>query len=202
MIHPDTEVRFIDEEKGRGLFATRFIPCGTITWCLDPLDREITPVELDSYDERFREILLHYSFRNNKGNYVFCWDNCRYTNHSFKANCCLSPYDFQLAVKDIQPGDELTDDYGYLNIIEPFEADAEGGDRTIVYPDDLLRYSDRWDSQLAAALPRIMRLKQPLKQFLPSQTWQTLQAIRDQRIKPLSVRTCYYDAKAVSLNQD
>jgi len=72
MIHPDTEVRFINEEKGRGLVATAFIPKGTITWALDPLDREIHPAELAAYDEKYQEILLTYSFRNSCGNYIFC----------------------------------------------------------------------------------------------------------------------------------
>ncbi|MGB3222690.1 MAG: SET domain-containing protein [Desulforhopalus sp.] len=192
MIHPDTEVRFIDNQKGKGLFAVRPIPCGTITWSLDPLDREIKPPELESYDPLYQEILLKYSFRNKRGNYIFCWDNCRYTNHSFNANCCLSPYDFQIAIKDIQAGEEVTDDYGYLNIIEPFEADAEGGDRTFVYPDDLLRFSDMWDAQLTAAFSRIMQVEQPLKKYLPPKTWETIQEIHQGKIKPLSIRTCYY----------
>jgi hypothetical protein len=194
MIHPDTEVRFIDSQKGYGLFAVRLIPRGTITWCFDPLDREITPEELSGYPVLYQEILLKYSFRNNRGNYIFCWDNCRYTNHSFKANCCLTPYEFQLAIRDIEPGEELTDDYGYLNIIEPFEADSEGGDRTVVYPDDLLRFADMWDKQLEAALPHIMQVKQPLRKFLSGTTWPTMEAIDQERIKPLSIRTCYYEA--------
>lgn len=37
MIHPDTEVRFINPEKGYGLVATKFIPKGTITWVQDDL---------------------------------------------------------------------------------------------------------------------------------------------------------------------
>ncbi|GAB6193089.1 SET domain-containing protein [Desulfocastanea catecholica] len=192
MIHPDTEVRFIDNNKGYGLFATTFIACGTITWCLDALDREIQPAELACYDPIYQEILLKYSFRNKRGNYIFCWDNCRYTNHSFKANCCLTPYDFEIAVRDIQPGEEITDDYGYLNIIEPFEADAEEGDRTVVYPDDLLHFAGRWDAQLAATFPRMMLVAQPLQKFLPGKTWQTIQAIHQGKIKPLSISSCYY----------
>ncbi len=192
MIHPNTEVRFIDANKGYGLFAARLIPCGTVTWIFDPLDREIQPEELAGYDVLYQEILLKYSFRNKKGNYIFCWDNCRYTNHSFKANCCLTPYEFQLAIRDIQPGEELTDDYGYLNIIEPFEADPEGGERTVVYPDDLLRFSEKWDNQLANAFPQMMQVEQPLKKYLPQKTWETIEAINSGRIKPLSIRSCYY----------
>lgn len=192
MIHPDTEVRFIDDNKGYGLFAARFIACGTITWFFDALDREIQPAELAHYDPLYQEILLKYSFRNKRGNYIFCWDNCRYTNHSFKANCCLTPYEFEIAIRDIQPGEEITDDYGYLNIIEPFEADAEGGDRTVVYPDDLLHFAERWDAQLATAFPRVMQVAQPLQKYLPKKTWQTIQAIDQGKIKPLSISTCYY----------
>ena len=32
MIHPDTELRFISPEIGFGVFATKLIPQGTITW--------------------------------------------------------------------------------------------------------------------------------------------------------------------------
>ncbi len=200
MIHPDTEVRFIDKNKGYGLFAVSFIACGTITWCLDALDREIQPTELACYDAVYQEILLKYSFRNRRGNYIFCWDNCRYTNHSFRANCCLTPYEFQIAIRDIQPGEEITDDYGYLNIIEPFEADAEGGDRTVVYPDDLLRFAEKWDGQLVAAFPRMMQVVQPLQKFLPGKTWETIQAIDQGKIKPLSISTCYYAAEGPELS--
>lgn len=194
MIHPNTEVRFIDDDKGYGLFATNFIPCGTIIWSLDELDRELTPAEMERYDALFRDIILKYSFRNNKGNYVFCWDNCRYINHSFNANCCLTPYNFEIAVKDIDVGEELTDDYGYLNIIDPFTAINEGCDRTVVYPDDLLRYSDSWDKLIEAAFPRLMQVQQPLQKFLPVETWDTLKAIHQGNCRLLSIRTCYYNS--------
>lgn len=196
MIHPDTEVRFIDNQKGYGLFAIELIPCGTITWSFDPLDREIKPAEMDGYDSLYQEILLKYSFRNKRGNYIFPWDNCRYTNHSFKANCCLTPYEFEIATRDIRPGEELTDDYGFLNIIEPFEADSEGGDRTVVYPDDLLHFSQRWDRQLEMAFPKLMQVQQPLQKFLPPETWKTLLAIHHGKIKLQSIKGCYYDSEA------
>ena len=192
MIHPDTEVRFIDDEKGYGLFATRFIPCGTITWSFDLLDREITPTEMACYNEPYSDILLTYSFRNKKGNYIFCWDNGRYINHSFNANCCQTPYNFEIAIRDIKAGEEVTDDYGYLNIIEPFEAAAEGGDRTVVYPDDLLRYADKWDKQIAASFPKIMNIPQPLRQVLQPETWKTVDEILQGKTKLQSIGTCYY----------
>lgn len=193
MIHPDTEVRFIDEQKGNGLFATRFIPCGTITWSLDQLDREITQAEMDRYSPLYQEILLKYSFRDKKGNYIFCWDNGRFINHSFQANCCLTPYNFEIAVRDIKAGEEVTDDYGYLNIIEPFEAAAENGDRSVVYPDDLLRYADRWDSQLEAAFPLLLQVEQPLQKYIQTGTWETVMKILQGETRMASIKHCYFE---------
>lgn len=193
MIHPDTQVHFINEEKGYGLVAVRTLPRGTITWTLDPLDKQISPAEMAGYEERFRDILLKYSFRNNRGNYIFCWDNGRYINHSFDSNCCLTPYNFEIAIRDIAPGEELTDDYGYLNIIEPFEAQPEGGQRTVVHPDDLLRYSGMWDANIAAAFPDIIRVEQALKNYLPEGIWKTIEDIERGKRKLESIRSCYFD---------
>lgn len=203
MIHPNTEVRYIDAEKGKGLFATSFIPCGTIIWALDELDREITPAEMEGYSPHCREILLTYSYRNKKGNYIFCWDNGRFINHSFHANCCLTPYNFEIAVRDIQAGEELTDDYGYLNIVEPFEACSEhGSTRRVVYPDDLLRLSDLWDGKIKQAIPRILQVEQVLWKFLGDDTVENILDILQGKKNILSIKTCYYDGKgAAELNE-
>lgn len=198
MIHPNTEVRYIDEEKGYGLFATSPIPRGTITWVLDELDRKIDPPEMEKYDKKYQEILLKYSFRNNKGTYIFCWDNGRYINHSFNSNCCLTPYNFEIAIRDIEAGEEITDDYGYLNIIEPFEARSEDGNRTVVYPDDLLHYAQLWDKRIAAAFPNLLQLEQPLWKFFPSEMRETVLEVLQGKREMLSIRSCYYDGGSAS----
>lgn len=195
MIHPHTEIRFISEEMGYGLFATRTIPRGTITWTLDRLDRVIPPAELQDYPPIYREILLKYSFRNSRGDFIFCWDNGRYINHSFNANCCLTPYNFEIAIRDIEEGEEVTDDYGYLNIIEPFEVPGETGERRIVYPDDLLRYAENWDSSMHNAFPLIWEQEQLLWQYLRRNTLDALQKIRRGDSEILSIACCYYDAR-------
>lgn len=198
MIHPHTAVRYIDNEKGYGLVATQPIPSGTITWTLDHLDRVITPKEMANHDPRYLDILMKYSFRNNRGEYIFCWDNGRYINHSFHSNCCLTPYNFEIAVRDIAAGEELTDDYGYLNIIEPFEASPEGGERLVVYPDDLLRYAEVWDRKLVAAFPEMTRVAQPLHIFLEQDVLEILRDIRQGKADMLSIRTCYYEGTRTS----
>ena len=75
-------------------------------------------------------------------------------------------YDFEIAIRDIYPGEELTDDYGYLNIAKPFKAKDEGTRRKTVYPDDLLKYHSVWDKHLKEAFQDISSVNQPLKTFL------------------------------------
>ena len=57
MIHPKTELQFINKEIGYGVVATEFIPAGTITWVLDKLDREFTPAELESLEPIYQSLL-------------------------------------------------------------------------------------------------------------------------------------------------
>ncbi|MFN2431029.1 MAG: SET domain-containing protein [Cryomorphaceae bacterium] len=177
MIHPDTEVKFISNEIGYGLVATKRIPAGTITWVLDKLDREFIPVEFQNFDPIYQNILDTYSFRNNKGNLVLCWDNGRFVNHSFNSNCLTTAYDFEIAIRDIQPGEQLTDDYGYLNISEPFRGVDEQTRRKVVYPDDLLKYYKVWDSKIKKVFPKIHKVEQPLQPLLSEETTVSIEKI-------------------------
>ena len=42
MLHPKTRLAWISDEVGYGVLATEDIPCGTILWALDPLDRVLS----------------------------------------------------------------------------------------------------------------------------------------------------------------
>lgn len=168
-MHPDTEIQFINAHVGYGVVATKLIPKGTITWVQDELDRVFEPQEVEKMHPGVQEMINKYSFRNNKGHYVLCWDLAKYVNHSFKANCLSTAYDFELAVRDIYPGEQLTDDYGYLNVSEPFKAQDEGTERSTVYPDDLLKYHKIWDRQLSEAFQYFEKVQQPLQTFVPAE---------------------------------
>lgn len=177
MIHPKTELKLISEEIGYGVVAKEFIPAGTITWVLDNLDRTFTPAQFKKMNLLYQNILDTYCYRNNKGNLVLCWDYGRFVNHSFKSNCISTAYNFEIAVRDIQPGEELTDDYGYLNVSEPFKGIEEGTERKMVYPDDLLHFHKIWDEQLLQNFPKIINVEQPLKQLIDSKLWSKIEAI-------------------------
>ena len=193
MIHPKTELRFISKEVGYGVFATDFIPAGTITWVMDKLDREFRPEEFFAMDLVYQNIIDTYTFRNNIGNYVLCWDHGRFVNHSFNANCLTTAYDFEIAIRDILPGEQLTDDYGYLNIKDPFTAVDEGTERKIVYPDDLVRYYKVWDAQILKVFGKINAYEQPLRVLIKDELWDKVQKIIAGKQQIDSILNNYYD---------
>lgn len=197
MIHPKTELKFISNEIGYGVVATEFIPAGTITWVLDKLDREFSPLDFQNMEPIYQNILDYYTFRNNKGNFVLCWDNGRYVNHSFNSNCLTTAYDFEIAIRDIQVGEQLTDDYGYLNIPYPFKGIDEGNRRKIVYPDDLLKYYKVWDKKIQKVFNKIPILEQPLKQLLDDGLWQKINTIADGKEEMDSILKNYFDNKII-----
>ena len=198
MIHPHTELKFISETIGYGVVATRLIPKGTITWAKDKLDRSFKPKKVASLDPIYQEILEKYCYIDRKGKYVLCWDISRYVNHSFNSNCLSTPYDFEIAIRDIQPGEELTDDYGYLNVIEPFECVPEPGtNRTKVMPDDLLNFHHEWDEKLKDAFCLFNSVEQPLKSLLKPEILIKSENICRGQEKMKSILHCYYDRKKV-----
>jgi hypothetical protein len=198
MIHPHTEIRFISEQKGYGVVATRFIPKGTITWVQDPLDRTFTESDIARLDKLYQDILNTYTFRNRDGEFVLCWDNARFVNHSFNSSCMSTAYDFEIAICDIHPGEELTDDYGYLNIAEPFDVvPEEGCDRTTVYPDDLLRYHQQWDDAVRQNFPAILNVDQPLMRIVPEVTQQIIREISTGSRTMESILSNYFDPATV-----
>ena len=108
MIHPQTELKFINEKIGIGVVATEFIPKGTITWAFDPLDKVFMSEEVHEMKSLFRNFIDKYAYRDHLGNYVLCWDHARFVNHSYHSNCISTAYNFEIAVRDIYPGEELT----------------------------------------------------------------------------------------------
>jgi len=193
MMHPCAELRYIPAEKGFGVVATECIPKGTITWVADALDQHFTEAQLAGFDVAYRRILDKYCYRDAQGLYILCWDIARYVNHSYQSNCLTTPYNFELAVRDILPGEELTDDYGYLNVDEPLYFPPEAGtERTAVYPDDLLRFHEQWDRQLMEAFACYAAVAQPLAPFVESCFQPVVAAVGAGRRRADSILNCYY----------
>ena len=167
MIHPDTELRLANPQIGHGVFATRFIPKGTITWVRDRFDQAFSPAAVERLPATYHEIVLKYSFIDARGLFVLCWDHARFVNHSCNPTCLSAGYDFEVAVRDIAPGEELTDDYGSLNLEYDFSCSCGfAGCRGLVRPSDLLLYGDTWDRIVAGPIRLIPTHPQPLWPFL------------------------------------
>lgn len=193
MMHPDTELKWISEEIGFGVVAKRKIPKGTITWVQDELDGIFPPDFPETINPLTRELLEKYSFRNSKGEHILCWDIAKFVNHSFRSNCLSTAYNFEIAIRDIEKGEELTDDYGYLNLSESFVPEDEGTERKVVYPDDILKCYKEWDEILEKIFPLVNNLKQPLFELLNDSLKREVQEIAKGKKKMKSTRSLYFE---------
>ncbi len=203
MIHPHTELRFIREEIGYGVVATRFIPKGTITWVHDALDQKFTHKQIVHFGPLYSKILDTYTFRDTNGDYILCWDHGRFINHSFFPSCITTAYNFELAVRDILPGQELTNDYGTLNLSKPFRCLPEkGSNREIVLPDDLLSCHRAWDRQLVSAFKHFLRVAQPLECYLPQDVYETALSVARGDRKMDSIVSCFCTERSPLMNAE
>lgn len=110
-----------------GLFAKEFIPKGTKVWeFTEGFDLILTKEEVRNLSEAAREQFLNYAYLSKKsGKYVLCSDDARFFNHQIPPNVtCQIPEGSKVvealecvAAKDIQPGEEITNNY------EEFDAD-------------------------------------------------------------------------------
>jgi hypothetical protein len=168
MLHPSTELRFVSESIGYGVVATALIPKGTITWVKDDLDQTFSAAAIEAMAAPYRQVLEKYTYVDREGLHVLCWDAARFLNHSCDPASRSPGYDFEIAVRDIRPGEELTDDYGSLNVTPGFETCGCGAPacRRTIDPDDLLRYAEQWDAVLRGVVRLIPRLDQPLWFFV------------------------------------
>lgn len=100
---------------GIGLFADQFIPEGTVTWSYDPeIDPSYTPETIAGLPEPMQSFMNFYCyFDTARGKYVLPADHLRFINHTEDAtrvNIQSTP-DQDIALRDIQPGEELLCDY-------------------------------------------------------------------------------------------
>jgi hypothetical protein len=183
VIHPHTELRFVNDEIGFGVFATRFISRGTLTWVFDELDQIVEPQRVAALAPPYRRLLDTYTFRDDVGRHVLCWDLARFMNHSC-APCCLGPdSSFEVAVRDIHPGDELTDDYASLHLQAHESFRCHCGVPTCrqwVSAADVAPCKSEWKRRIDGAMRLLTKVPQPLAPIL-------LAAVKYQRIGPAAL---------------
>jgi uncharacterized protein len=167
MIHPETRLAFINETIGYGVVATEFIPMGTVVWVRDPLDMVLDKADVASLSPLYKPMIDRYAYEEEDGSVILCWDHARFVNHSCEATCLTAGHAFEIAVRDIQPGEQLTDDYAGLYIKESFPCACGSSQcRRVVRPEDLHTMTPNWRVMVKAALTVAPGVRQPMFQLL------------------------------------
>ncbi|HWQ83316.1 MAG TPA: SET domain-containing protein [Anaerolineales bacterium] len=176
MQHPNTELRFVNPQVGYGVFATTFIPAGTIVYARCSLDIRISPSSPLLADPAYRDLILKYAYTDPNGDFIICWDIGKYVNHCCHASAVSTGYGFDIAVRDLQPGDEITNDYAQFSFDEEMDLFCHYPDcRKKFTPQDFDRLHPDWDAQVKSALQKFAEVPQPLQQYLDPQTASDLQ---------------------------
>ena len=188
MIHPHTQLSFISDEIGWGVVATHAIPRGTITWALDDFDRVMSPAEVAALPPHYRAIVDRYAYLAPDGRWVLCWDFGRFVNHSCEPTSRSLGPDVEIALRDIAPGEQLTSDYGELNLKEQLACGCGAARcRGTIDRDDALELWREWDQAIRDALPWVRDTEQPLWPFVRDQ--ERVQAMVEGRLPVPSTRS-------------
>lgn len=167
MIHPNTELRFVNPTIGYGVFAMAPMPKGTIIYVKDQLEIEITPHKFSQLNAACKDVVEKYSYIDSRGVRIVSWDHAKYVNHRCECNTMSAGYGFELAIRDIAKDEEITDEYGLFNIPYPVELSCNCTHcRKTLLPTDLDTYCDIWDSWVMDALRHVPEVAQPLWGFM------------------------------------
>ena len=183
MIYPYTELKYVNDVVGYGVFATQFIPKGTVIYAEDPLDRVITLADYTALPVLFQPIVKKFGYVDWNGNYVLCWDIAKHMNHCCECNTLSTAYGFDIAIRDIQAGEELTDDYGLFNLEEEMNLSCRCSTcRLVLRRDDFERCYPDWDRKIQAALKLLNTVPQPMQRFIdPAQWWEAQEYLNNKK---------------------
>jgi len=193
MIHPKTELKYINDQVGYGVFATDDIPEGTIVYVKDSLEVVITPTEFLLHTTEMKEVIDKYSYIDEHGNRIISWDFAKYVNHCCNCNTISTGYGFEIAIRDIKKGEQITDEYGVFNLEEEMTlVCGEKNCRMKVTPEDFDNYYQDWDEKIKNSIGKLFHLEQPLMPFIDGNTRRELNAFYKNPKKYKSVYSLRY----------
>ncbi len=155
--------------KGKGLFAKAFIPKGTIIGFECDKCEVLTGIDPERMSQKEKDDLFLRAYRKEDGSFVAPCGVVKYINHSCDANILDSGRGFDLAVRDIQKGEEATFDYRgfYDDLSMPCHCGSNHCCKIVTcvhpVPGKLARF---WSERVTAALKAINKVPQPLKEDL------------------------------------
>ncbi|MTB52423.1 SET domain-containing protein [Lewinella sp. W8] len=175
MIHPNTELKFISEQVGYGVFATLDIPEGTIVYVKDSLELVVSPTDYLMHSEDMKEVIEKYSYIDEKGDRIISWDFAKYVNHCCNCNSISTGYGFEIAIRDIKKGEQITDEYGIFNLDQPMSlVCGEPHCRKEIKPSDFDDYHQEWDEKIRRSIVKLFAVEQPLMPFIDVATREEL----------------------------
>jgi SET domain-containing protein len=166
--------------KGKGLFAKKPIPKGTIVSFECQKCRRIPKDDFEVLPTREKNFIFKYGYKKVDGSYLLPCDEIIYINHSCNANILDSGKGFDIVVKDVAKGEEATYDYRsfFFHGSEEFEFEcmcSEDNCCRIVRPihdhndPQSIELLEFWKMQVDSALICIDKIEQqPLKDKLPT----------------------------------
>jgi SET domain-containing protein len=116
VLHPDIIIKG-GAISGKGLFAKRKIPKGTIVYRIKNDIRVYSKSQYNKFSKRYRKILEKFANEDSNGTIIHHTDGAKYGNHSCQPNCHELPSGHEymdVALRDIKKGEELTWDYATL----------------------------------------------------------------------------------------
>lgn len=175
MIHPHTHLKIVSPEIGLGVFATIDIPLGTIVYAKDPLEIIIDEEQFELLPELVKQKADIYSYIESNGARVLSWDSAKFVNHCCEANTLSTGYGFEIAIRDIKAGEEITDDYGMFNIPQDMKLYCNCRDcRKVLRAADFKQLVPYWDEKVTHALASLRKVDQPLLDLIPAELRENL----------------------------
>lgn len=106
-----TEVKVAtDPRMGLGLFATEFIPKGSVVWeFVEGVDIKVSIDRVEQMSEAQQEYFKKYAWVDGDYYYDSC-DHTNFINHSYQPNLD-NTQDVTISLRDIEPGEELFTNY-------------------------------------------------------------------------------------------
>jgi uncharacterized protein len=171
MIHPKTEIKHINDTVGYGVFATDLIPEGTIVYVKDSLEIVVSPTDYLLYSQDMQDSIEKYSYIDENGNRIISWDFAKYVNHCCNCNTISTGYGFEMAIRDIKAGEQITDEYGVFNLeVEIPLVCGEKHCRKKVAPSDFEEHYEEWDIKIKKSIAKLFSVDQPLMPLIEAET--------------------------------
>jgi uncharacterized protein len=171
MIHPKTEIKHINDTVGYGVFATDLIPEGTIVYVKDSLEIVVSPTDYLLYSQDMQDSIEKYSYIDENGNRIISWDFAKYVNHCCNCNTISTGYGFEMAIRDIKAGEQITDEYGVFNLeVEIPLVCGEKHCRKKVAPSDFEEHYEEWDTKIKKSIAKLFSVDQPLMPLIEPET--------------------------------